>query len=177
MDIPTQAANDNAMSEAGLQRLIADLFKTKRTPVDYFLSVIRDQTQPQEERLQAAIEAAPYVHSPARRAPRSGRAARPKPGDPISLPAPTIEDVVWRKHRGLSPLEYLVEVANDPTAPRERQREAEKVARPYLWAVNAGLATSGGILNDGQARAMKAFRQKIRACLAEHRAATSEPTA
>jgi len=33
------------------------------TPLEYMLSVVRDETQPQEVRLDAAYKAAPYVHA------------------------------------------------------------------------------------------------------------------
>lgn len=44
------AARQKAVKESGL------------TPLDYLLSVMRDETVPREERVDAANKAAPYVH-------------------------------------------------------------------------------------------------------------------
>ena len=54
----------------------AEISSSGMTPLDYMISVMRDETAARPERLEAAAKAAPYVHPGSR---RSSTPLRPNP--------------------------------------------------------------------------------------------------
>ncbi len=44
------------------QQMIAKAVHNSLTPLDYMLSILRDETKDWKDRLKAAVDAAPYIH-------------------------------------------------------------------------------------------------------------------
>jgi hypothetical protein len=116
-----------------------------RSPLEFMLALMRDSQVPLDTRIDMAAAAAPFVHAK----PEPVRNKRP---DPIDLPDRLGEagDLKFGKldgksaagaDGGLCPLDFLLDVMNDPAvAPRQRVRAARIASRykhPYATVPDA----------------------------------------